>query len=290
MLLDPALVRSLERLTISARRSLGGQGQGDRQSRATGASIEFHDYRQYQPGDDLRYLDWHAYGRLDRLVLKLYLDEVDLLVQIIVDASASMTIGEPLKSTCALRLAAALGYVGLAGLERVAVSYVAAGRAGTLRSLRGRGSFPRLVHFLEGIEFGGATALNASLRTESRRLPRRSRLVLLSDLLDRDGYQDGLLALQEAGHEVFVIHLLAPEELEPPEVGEVRLVDVETGGVEELTLSRDRIGAYRERTARHFAEVEAFCFERGIGYARLSTAVPLEEALFRHLTQGQLLG
>ncbi len=289
MLLDPALVRSLERLTISARRSLAGQGQGARQSRATGASIEFHDYRQYQPGDDLRYLDWHAYGRLDRLVLKVYLDEVDLLVQLVVDASASMTIGEPAKSVYALRIAAALGFVGLAGLERVAASYIAAGRTGTLRPLRGRGGFARLVRFLEGIEFRGATALNASLRSESRRLPRRSRLVLISDLLDRDGYQDGLIALQEAGHDVFVLHLLAPEELEPPEVGEVRLVDIETGGVEELTLSRERIGAYRERTARHFAEVEMFCFERGIGYTRLSTATPLEEAIFRHLTQGRLL-
>jgi uncharacterized protein (DUF58 family) len=289
VLLDPGLVRSLERLSVTARRTLWGQTQGERKINTAGTSIEFHDYRQYQPGDDLRYLDWHAYGRLDRLVLKLYLDEVDLVVQLVVDASASMAVGDPPKSAYALQVAAALGYVGLAGLEQVAASYVAAGRAGTLRPLRGRGSFPRLVRFLEEIEFGGATALNASLRTESRRLPRRSRLILLSDLLDLDGYQDGLLALQAVGHDVFVLHLLAPEELEPPEAGDVRLVDVETGGVEDLTLSRDRIAAYRERTARHFAEIEAFCFGRGIGYVRVSTAMPLEDLLFRSLTQGHLL-
>lgn len=289
MLLDPALVRSLERLSLTARRTLWGQTQGERKINAVGTSIEFHDYRQYQPGDDLRYLDWHAYGRLDRLVLKLYLDEVDLLVQLVVDASASMAVGDPPKSTYALGVAAALGYVGLAGLERVAASYVAAGRSETLRPLRGRGSFTRLVHFLEGIEFRGSTALNASLRRQSGRLPRRSRLILLSDLLDREGYQDGLLALQAAGHDVFLLHLLAPEELEPPEVGDVRLVDVETGGVEDLTLSPDRIAAYQSRTARHFAEVEAFCYERGIGYVRVSTATPLESLLFRDLTQGHLL-
>jgi uncharacterized protein (DUF58 family) len=288
-LLDPGLVRAIERLSITARRALWGQSQGERRINAAGASIEFHDYRQYQPGDDLRYLDWHAYGRLDRLVLRLYLNEVDLLVQILVDASASMAVGEPLKSTYALRAAAALGYIGLVGLERVAVGYVAAGRAAATRPLRGRGGFGELVRFLEGIEFAGATALNATLHVESRRLPRRSRLVLVTDLLDRGGYQDGLLALQAAGHDVFVLHLLAPEELEPPEVGDVRLVDSETGGTEDVTLTRDRIAGYRERTERHFAEAEAFCFRYGMGYVRVSTATSIEDLLFRNLTQGHLL-
>jgi uncharacterized protein (DUF58 family) len=288
-LLDTALVRGLERLTITARRALWGQTQGERKVNTSGASIEFHDYRQYQPGDDLRYLDWQVYGRLDRLVLRLYQDEVDLLVQVLVDASASMAVGEPLKSRYALRTAAALGFVALANLERVAVGYVAAGRTASTRPLRGRGSFARMVDFLERIEFGGPTALTATLRDEARRLPRRSRLVLLSDLLDREGCQDGLLALQAAGHDVFVLHVLAPEEIEPPELGDVRLVDAETGAIEDVTLSPGQIAAYRERTARHFAEVEAFCFAHGLGYARISTATPVEDLLFRTLTRGQLL-
>jgi len=288
-LLDPALVRAIERLTISARRTLWGQTQGERRINAAGASIEFHDYRQYQPGDDLRYLDWHAFGRLDRLVLRLYLDEVDLLLQVIVDASGSMAVGDPPKSGYALRLAAALGYIGLVGLERVAVGYVAAGRGAATRPMRGRGAFGPLVRFLEAIEFAGGTALNASLDVEARRLPRRSRLVVITDLLDRAGYQDGLLALQAAGHDVFVIHLLAPEEIEPPELGDVRLVDSETGGTEDVTLTRDRIAGYRERTARHFAEVEAFCFAHGMGYVRASTATPLDDLLFGNLTRGHLL-
>lgn len=288
-LLDPALVRSLERLTIAARRTLWGQTQGERKVNAAGASIEFHDYRQYQPGDDLRYLDWQVYGRLDRLVLRLYRDEVDLLVQVLVDASGSMAVGEPPKSHCALRLAAALGYVALAGLERVAVGYVGAGRADATRPFRGRGSFPRLIQYLEGVEFGGATALNASLRAQAVRLPRRSRLILFTDLLDREGYQDGLLALQAAGHDLFVVHVQSPDEIDPPEVGDVRLVDVETGAIEDVTLSRDRLAGYRERTARHHAEVEAFTFTHGIGYARVSSAAPLDDVLFRNLTQGHLL-
>ncbi len=289
MLLDPDLVRSLERLTIAARRTLWGQTQGERKVNAAGASIEFHDYRQYQPGDDLRYLDWQVYGRLDRLVLRLYRDEVDLLVQILVDASASMAVGDPPKSDYALRLAAALSYVGLAGLERVAVGYVAAGRADVTRPFRGRGGFGRLVQYLEGIEFTGATALNASLRAEAVRMPRRSRLILVTDLLDREGYQDGLLALQASGHDLFVVHVLAPEEIDPPEIGDVRLIDVETGGAEDVTLSRERIAGYRDRTARHYAEIEAFAYVHGIGYARVSTATPLGDVLFRNLMQGRLL-
>ena len=289
MLLDAGLVRSLERLSIAARRTLWGQAQGERKVNSAGASIEFHDYRQYQPGDDLRYLDWQVYGRLDRLVLRLYRDEVDLLVQILVDASGSMAVGDPPKSDYALRLAAALGYVGLAGLERVAVGYVAAGRADVTRPFRGRGSFGPLADYLERIEFGGATALNASLRAEAVRLPRRSRLILITDLLDRAGYQDGLLALQASGHDVFVIHLLSPDEIDPPEIGDVRLIDAETGSAEDVTLSRDRIAGYRERTARHYAEVEAFAYAHGIGYVRVSTATPLEDVLFRNLTQGRLL-
>ncbi|HEY8368204.1 MAG TPA: DUF58 domain-containing protein [Thermodesulfobacteriota bacterium] len=289
MLLDAGLVRSLERLSIAARRTLWGQAQGERKVNSAGASIEFHDYRQYQPGDDLRYLDWQVYGRLDRLVLRLYRDEVDLLVQILVDASGSMAVGDPPKSDYALRLAAALGYVGLAGLERVAVGYVAAGRADVTRPFRGRGSFGPLADYLERIEFGGATALNASLRAEAVRLPRRSRLILVTDLLDRAGYQDGLLALQASGHDVFVIHLLSPDEIDPPEIGDVRLIDAETGSAEDVTLSRDRIAGYRERTARHYAEVEAFAYAHGIGYVRVSTATPLEDVLFRNLTQGRLL-
>lgn len=288
-LLDPALVRSLERLTIAARRTLWGQTQGERKVNVAGASIEFHDYRQYQPGDDLRYLDWQVYGRLDRLVLRLYRDEVDLVVQVLVDASASMAVGDPPKSLCALRLAAALGYVALAGLERIGVGYIGAGRADVTRPFRGRGSFARILQYLEGVEFTGATALNASLRAQAARLPRRSRLILLTDLLDRQGYQDGLLALQAAGHDLFVVHLLSPDEIEPPEVGDVRLVDAETGATEDVTLSRDRIAGYRERTARHYAEVEAFMFAHGVGYARVSTAAPLDDVLFRNLTQGHLL-
>ncbi|HEX7125968.1 MAG TPA: DUF58 domain-containing protein [Thermodesulfobacteriota bacterium] len=289
MLLDAGLVRSLERLSITARRTLWGQTQGERKVNSAGASIEFHDYRQYQPGDDLRYLDWQVYGRLDRLVLRLYRDEVDLLVQILVDASASMAVGDPPKSDYALRLAAALSYVGLAGLERVAVGYVAAGRADVTRPFRGRGSFGPLAEYLERIEFGGATALNASLRAEAVRLPRRSRLILVTDLLDRAGYQDGLLALQASGHDVFVVHLLSPDEIDPPEIGDVRLIDAETGAAEDVTLSRDRIAGYRDRIARHHAEVEAFAYAHGIGYARVSTATPLEDVLFRNLMQGRLL-
>lgn len=288
-LLDPALVKSLERLAIAARRTLWGQTQGERKVNAAGASIEFHDYRQYQPGDDLRYLDWQVYGRLDRLVLRLYRDEVDLLVQVLVDASASMSIGDPPKSHCALRLAAALSYVALAGLERIAVGYVSAGRAEVTRPFRGRGSFARLVQFLEAVEFRGPTALNASLRAQAVRLPRRSRLILLTDLLDREGYQDGLLALQAAGHDLFVVHVLSPDEIEPPEMGDVRLVDAETGATEDVTLSRDRIAGYRDRTARHYAEIEAFAFAHGIGYARVSSGTPLDDVLFRNLTQGHLL-
>ncbi|HWP34759.1 MAG TPA: DUF58 domain-containing protein [Thermodesulfobacteriota bacterium] len=288
MLLDPALVRSLERLTLTTRRTLRGLGQGDRRVHGVGRSVEFHDYRAYQPGDDLRYLDWHAYGRLDRLVLKLYLNEVDLLVQVLLDASGSMAVGQPRKSTYALQLAAALGYVGLASLERVAVGYVAAGRAGWLPPVRGRGSFPRVLRFLEAIAFEGETALNRALAAEARRLPRRSRLVLISDLLDPAGYQEGLLALQAAGHDLFLLHLVAPEELEPPELGAVRLVDVESGGSEELTLSGEQIAAYQARALRYFAEVEAFCLRRGIGYLRASTGLPLDELLFRHLAGGRL--
>jgi uncharacterized protein (DUF58 family) len=311
-LLTPELLRRLEQFQLLAARRAKSSAKGERRSRARGQSVEFADYRTYVHGDDFRYLDWNLYGRLERLFLKLYEEERELPVRIFLDASESMTFGEPRKFDFARQVAAAIGYVALSGFDRVSVipfpnaatnSATEGGRGqesamttrelaarGALRSVRGKKSTMEFFQNLTALTAGGAANLNESLRRGALEARQAGVAVVLSDFLDPAGYETGLTALVGRGFQVDLVQILAPEELSPTTFGDLRLVDSETGGMQEVTFGRYRMKAYQQTLQNFIQRMREFCQSRGINFFTASSKTPLEELLLRQLRQAEVWG
>ena len=291
-LFDKEFLRKLESLAFISRRLYRGQARGAHTSVRRGTSLDFADFRAYQPGDDFRTIDWGIYGRLDRLVVRLYAEEEDLSVHLLLDASASMSFGSPPKIDYARRLAAALGYVGIGSLDRVGVTTFGAGLAGggaaALAPRRGRAQLFHLLEYLSALRPAGRTDIARSLEEYARRSRSPGLAIVISDLLDDSlqGYRRGLQALQFHDFEVVLVHVLDREEIGPGEQGALRLTDMETGQMLPLYVDRQLLAAYRARVTGFFAEVETFCLGARIEYLRTATLVPFEDVVLRYLRQG----
>jgi uncharacterized protein (DUF58 family) len=278
----------LERLSLLSRRIFRGRVKGERRSLRRGHSVEFCDYRAYGVGDDLRYVDWNIYGRLDRLHVKLFVDEEDLCLHLIVDASASMDFGTPTKLDCAVRLAAALGFVGLMNLERVGAGVLRERVAEGFPPMRGRHQVSTLLDFLGGVEPVGGTGLNEALVNYATRSRQAGLAVIISDLLDPAGYEAGVRALLERRFDVHLVHVLAPEEMNPELAGDLRLLDRETGEARDLSMDGDAMRAYRERLRQFLERAETFCRTKEIGYHRLTSDSSVEDFVLSQL-RGRVL-
>jgi uncharacterized protein (DUF58 family) len=305
-LLTPELLRRLEQFQLLAARRAKSSAKGERRSRSRGQSVEFADYRTYVHGDDFRYLDWNLYGRLDRLFLKLYEEERELPVRIFLDASESMTFGAPPKFDFARQAAAALGYVALCGFDRVSVipfpptpanhpSDPAAhvkelAARGGLRSVRGKKSGIQFFQNLSLLTAGGAANLDESLRRGALEARQPGLAVVLSDFLDPAGYETGLNALIGRGFQVDIVQILSPEELTPMTYGDLRLVDSETGAMQEVTFGRYRLKAYQQTVQNFIQRLREFCQGRGINFFTVSSNLSLEELLLKQLRKAEVWG
>ncbi|HET8532397.1 MAG TPA: DUF58 domain-containing protein [Methylomirabilota bacterium] len=287
-MLSADFLTQLERLSLLSRRSFRGRVKGERRSPRKGISVEFSDFRPYGIGDDLRYVDWNVYARLDRLYLKLFVDEEDLCLHLLVDASASMGFGAPSKLDHAARLAGALGFVGLVGLERVGVGVVRERMAEGFSPARGRSQVLPLMNFLGRLTPGGATSLNEGLAAYALRSREAGLAVLISDLMDPAGYERGLKALLERRFDVHVIHVLSPDEMNPAFGGDLRLLDAETEELRDLTLDGEALRGYHQRLREFLERAEQFCRGNEIAYHRVVTETPVEEFMLRQL-KGLLL-
>jgi uncharacterized protein (DUF58 family) len=305
-LLSPQLLRQLEQVQLLAARRSKSAAKGERRSRARGQSVEFADYRNYTHGDDFRYLDWNLYGRLDRLFLKLYEEERELPVRIFLDASESMTFGEPRKFDFARQVAAAIGYVALCGFDRVSVlpfpdvtppagnhnesrttNNEQAAR-GALRSVRGRKSAMQFFQNLGALTAAGAASLNEALRRGALEARQTGLGVVLSDFLDPSGYEAGLNALVGRGFQVDVVQILSPEELQPATYGDLRLVDAESGAMQEVTFGKFRLKSYQQTVQNFLQRLREFCAERGINFFTASSATDLSELLLKQLRNAEV--
>lgn len=298
-LFDEPFLRRLESLALLYRRAAVSRMQGERRSAQRGQSVEFSDFRPYVPGDDFRRIDWNAYARLERLFLKLFVEEQDLTVHVLIDASRSMDWGEPNKLNYAARLAGALGYVALSSLDRVTVT--ALGLNGPparryLPPLRGKRSALSLfefLHSLDGEDVGpwrsktpGAPA--AALAAYAAGTAQPGALLLLSDLMD-DGWQPALNRLAGRGFEVSLLHILSPDELHPTLEGDFRLIDSETDAGVELSANFDTLERYQQIVVDWQATWRSFCATRNMHYLPIETTRPIEELLFADLPQQGVL-
>lgn len=276
---DSEFLQGLERLRLVMRRRATGAHAGERRSQKKGSSVEFADFRNYVAGDDLRQVDWNAYGRLERMFTKLFMEEQDTTVLLYLDTSASMAWGVPSKGLLAKRTIGALAYLTLVGFDRVVI---AAGND-RLREFRpparGRGSAPDLWHYIAGLPFGGRTDLARALR-ETGRLGLRSGIaVVVSDLLSPSGWEEGLQYLCHRRHEVTVIEILSPDELNPDLAGDLRLIDSETGETRDISVTPGLLAAYAQRLAARQEDIRRFCHSHGITYLSVSSARKAEDVI-----------
>jgi uncharacterized protein (DUF58 family) len=284
-LLDPAFLKRLAARTLRSSRRGAGARSGRRRSIRRGQSQEFADHRPYVPGDDLRFLDWHLYGRLDTLWVKLFEEEDDRVVHLLVDSSASMQ-GE--KLSYARQVAAALGVVALGHEDRVAVAALTDTVASWAPPRRGRAATHGLFATLEAIHPGGTSDPGAALA----RLPRTRGsgiALLLTDFLYPEGADAPLRQLRARGYEVHAIHVLSPAELRPDLDGDLLLVDAETGEQLAVTVDEAALERYAATLAGWADDVAATARTLGVGYSRVVTSTPLEDFVLRDLDRAGLL-
>ena len=287
---DEAFLRQLERLLLLMRSPVRGGLKGGRRSVKRGQSVEFADYRDYAPGDDLRQLDWNVYARLEKLFVKLFVEEEDVTISLMVDASASMTFGAPSKLLFAKRAAAALGYIGLASEDRVRVIALSGRMARRRNALRGSGRVFRLLADLSAIEAAeGPTDLVGAARHAAAQLHGRGVVILVSDLLDPSADRV-IRELAATGSELIVLHVLSPDELDPPLEGDLHLLDSETGEGIDVTVDLATLDAYKSRLAgwkAGFADVAA---KRRATYVDLPSDANLSDLMFAELRRRRVLG
>lgn len=308
-LLGAEVLARLDRLDVLSRKVFAGKLPGERRSKKRGASVEFDDFRSYIPGDDLRHIDWNVYARLDRFFIKLFREEEDLALHLVIDASASMDAGSPSKLVLAQRVAIALAYIGLVNQDRIVLSIVnAPGRRPVqqLTPLRGRRSLARVADFVlnnvwppEGYDARAASPGTLSGAFKALALSRRGKgvMVVLSDFLVREDLRDGLnyLAGGGGGFDVYCLQVLSPGEMNPEKesggvIGDLRLTDAETGAAAEVTVSAALLKRYKQRLASHLENLRKACAARGMSHVVVPSDTDVATLLTGYLRRRGLLG
>jgi uncharacterized protein (DUF58 family) len=288
-LFNSEFLQRLEYLRVVVRRTFAGTAPGGRTGRGAGPGLEFAEHRSYVPGDDFRQIDWAAFGRLDRLLLRLCQQEEDLAIYFLLDASASMATGSPAKFDHARRIAAALAYVGLASLERVRIVAVDGGVRAHLEAGRGKSHLVGVLDFLRGLAPRGRTDLARAVEEFLPHAPQAGLVVLVSDLLDPAGYERPLATLQGRGFDVWCLQVTDAADLAPPGTGDLAAGDAETGEVLAVHLTEEVRERIMREAERFQADLRAWCLDRGIGCAEAPTHVPVDALVLEVLRGGGLL-
>ena len=284
---DDQFLKKLEYLHVVSRRAFTGHNRADRLTPTRGRGLEFADHRPYAPGDDFRHIDWKAYQRLGRLLLRLYDEERDLPIYLMLDVSRSMA--EPAKFDMARRLAAALCYIGLVHLDKLTILPFGHGLGKESSVGRGKGRIFRVFEQLERMEPAGETDLRGSFKEFASRPRQRGLAVIISDFLDPGGFEAGLKILRTLGHDVFVVHIASARDRDPGAFGEVRFMDAETGELREVEVTPRLAAAYVKAWDAHASELEHFCGRYAIGYVRADAERPFEDIILKAFRQGRFL-
>lgn len=288
-LFDDEFQRKLEMLAMVSRRRVAGRMRAERRTKKTGSGIEFADYREYQPGDDFRSLDWNVYQKFDKLLVRLFEEEEDLAIYFVLDTSRSMAFGDGVKFRYAKRILAALAYVGLANLDRVSIVAASSRLDGRMQETRGKARIFKVFRFLRAAKADGKTDLETALRSFAAQNKRRGLAVVFSDLYDPKGFERGLNVLRYNKFDPYVVHLTDAREAKPELNGDVLLYDCETGEEREVTVTAKVLERYREAYEEHLLAAERFCAGREVPYVRADVTQPEEELVLRMLRRGGFL-
>ncbi len=287
--LDAATLQRLDNLTLIARKAMASGRPGRRRSPLAGSSMEFADFRRYAPGDDFRRIDWRAYARLERLFLRVFEAEENLTVTVLIDCSDSMQHGTPSKSSLATTLAAALSYVALRCEDNVIVGALTDRLTTHRRTGSGKHAIWTVGEFLSRLPHSGTTDLNRALYDLGRVVTGSGLTIVISDFLAPGGYQTGLRAVRQLRQEVALLHILAPDEIEPDLQGDWRLRDSE--GVDSIDVSSTPavLQAYRQRLLMFMEELASFAHAHAMTYAMIPSDTILIEVVQRLLRQVEIV-
>jgi uncharacterized protein (DUF58 family) len=288
-LLTPELLAQLERLELVTRKVFRGRMKGERRSKRKGQSVEFADFRNYVPGDDLRLLDWNLYARLDKLIIKLFLEEEDLHFYTLIDASMSMDFGDPTKLDYAKQLAAALGFIGLVRADRVRIETLGQKPSDRGPVLRGRHNVWRMLNYLQSIAPGETVSLAQGVKNFCIRNPGKGIVMLISDLMDKEGYETALRYFVSAEMDCYVVHILSQEEIQPDVKGDLKLVDCEDEDVAEITVSAPLLARYQQTLTAFTRGAQEFCTRRGMHYMLANNKLPVADIVGHHLRRRGLV-
>ena len=285
-LLDPEFARELEalrrRLQIRARSG----SAGDRRGKRRGSSAEFLEHRPYTPGDDLRRIDWLAFARTGEPVFKLFSAEEDVVVRLLVDASASLDLGSPSKLLVAKKIAASIAYVAMCDSERAQIVSTSGGEINARAPTRGRAALPKVIRELDAIRPGGTTDLASAIDAVVLRADRPGMLVAISDFLDPGSFDAALTRAASAGHQLAIFQVLAPEELMPTFDGDFALEDAETGALLEVTVDARAIDAYLAQLNALIVRLRALAKRHRGTYVRVATTDAMLPAIRRFVARG----
>jgi uncharacterized protein (DUF58 family) len=284
---EDGFLKKLEYLHVVSKRAFAGQNRADRLTPKRGRGLEFADHRPYSAGDDFRHIDWKAYKRLNRLLLRLFDEERDLPIYLMLDTSRSMA--EPAKFDLARQIAAALCYIGLAHLDRLTILPFGQGLGRESTPGRGKGRIFRVFELLEKLETSGPTDLRESFKEFASRPRQMGLTVIISDFLDPGGFEAGLKILRTIGHDVFVVHVASKRDRDPGAFGELHVMDAETGDLREIDVTPRLASAYVRAWDAHAADLEQFCARYDLGYVRADAERPFDEIVLKTFRQGRFL-
>lgn len=287
-LLEPEFLRRLERAAVVSRRVKAGKTRGERRSPRRGASVEFADFRSYTQGDDLRYVDWNAYARLSRMFVKLFVEEEDLTVSLLLDGSQSMDFGSPNKFRWASRICAALGYLALSSTDRMQAFCRVGNETRRTRLLRGSPTATEAFAWLAELRPSGETNLPALVNGLLATTSSPGVVFLISDLLT-EGWEPALAKLAAARCETCVLQVMSPEEYSPGFQGDLRLVDSETRSARELTMGAGVMRRYVQAREAFFEAVRRACLRYGFAYLLRLTSDPEQDVVLRDLRRLQVI-
>lgn len=282
MLFDSTFLSKLEYLSLVSRRVFRGSLFAQRRTMQFGSGIEFADHREYAAGDDLRYLDWNIYARHGEYLLKRFQEEQDLHVYFLLDCSQSMAFGDPCKFDLARQLVAALAYVALADLERIAVVAFTDRIIADFPLTRGKARILSLLDFLENLPTQGVdTDLGQSMREFLRRKQRSGLAVVVSDLFAPKGFEPGIDQLRHRRYEPHVIQLHDRKEAHPDFLGDVELYDVENASTRKVTVTESNLRTYRRLFQEYQQRVEVYCRNYGLGCTQATTSIAFDDLVLR---------
>jgi uncharacterized protein (DUF58 family) len=289
-LFDERFLKTLEHLHMVSRKVFAGNLRAERRTRKVGSGIEFADHRTYARGDDFRYIDWNLYGRLDKLLLRLFEEEEDLAIYILIDVSDSMSIGQPLpKLHYAMQIGAALSYVGLANLDRVAIIPFSDRLVDRMPPARGKNRIFRVFDFLRKCDIGGKTQLAECMKDFVTQNKRRGLAVLISDFYDPQGFEQGVNTLRYHKFEPFVLQAYDLREASPALHGDLTLVDCETGDTKDVTVSKSLLEAYEKEHEKYCKELEGYCTKYALPFFRTHTSIPFDQLVLKIFRSGGFL-